>query len=109
MHGDIACEGVDRGMDRVVRLGAGTHRFDVGFADAEVAEHGGMERHAIGVVDGHADRDPRDLTVHGIERRIRHRSAQCVEGGEQGRTGGGDGGQVGHEAEVGGDPVENRP
>jgi hypothetical protein len=68
-----------------------------------------VERHAIGVVDGDADRDSGDLPMYGIERRVRHRVPQPVEGGEECWAGSRHGGQVGHEAEIGGDGVEDRP
>ena len=105
---DLAGERVDGGVDGIAGFGAGAHRVDVVLVDAEGGEHGGVERDAIGVVDGDADRDAGDLAVHRREGRVGHRAAQGVEGGEQRRAGGGDGGQVGHEAEVGGDAVEDR-
>ncbi len=105
---DVVCEGVDSSVDRVVGLGAGPHRVDLVRFDPQGAEHGGVERDAIGVVDSDADRHAGDLTVHWIERLVGHRATQRVEGRQEGRAGSGDGGQVGHEAEVGGDAIEHR-
>ncbi len=102
-------ERVDGGVDWVAGFGSGPHRVDLSFVDAEPVKHGGVERDAIGVVDGHAGRDTGDLPVDWWEGRVRHRAAQGVEGGNEGGAGGGHGGQIGHEAEVGGDAVENRP
>ena len=62
---DVAGEGVDSSVDGVARLGAGAHRVDVVLVDTEGAEHGGVERDAIGVVDSDADGDAGDLAVTG--------------------------------------------
>ena len=67
---DIAREGVDGRVNGVVRLAAGAHRVDVGLVDAERAEHGGVERDAVGVVDSYADCHAGDLAVHRSERRV---------------------------------------
>ena len=61
---------VHRGVDGVGRLGSGAHGVDVGLVDAEGAEDGGVERHAVGVVDGDSDGDAGDLAVDRRERRV---------------------------------------
>ena len=106
---DAAGEGVHGGVDRIGWFGAGPHGVDVRLVDAEGAEDGGVERHAVGVVDGDSDGDAGDLAVDGVKVGSDTARRSGVEGGEQGRAGGGDGGEVGHEADVGGDAVEQWP
>lgn len=105
---DLAGERVNGGVDGVGRLGSCPHPLDVDLVDTEGREDSRMERHAIGVVDGDANRHAGDLSMDRRKRRVGHCPTERVEGGEQGWAGCGNSGEVGHEANVGGDAVEQR-
>ena len=109
LNHDVTGEDVDGGVDRVSGLGAGSHRVDV-----DVRRHRGCRAWSSGTRRHrrcrrrHRRRRPAISRWTGVNVGIRSPSGATRRRRRGGWAGGGDGGEVRDEAEVGGDPVEDR-